>query len=362
MPRAEEYGSSSGSMGVTSVTASLPLNSSGGSTPNISLSGVVGVANGGTGSATGSAASLNNLPAAELVGNVPVGTLSVALSTPPAIGGTTPAAITGTTITATSQFSGSGAGLTGLPGAQITGNVPVAAITQALTTPPAIGGTTPAAGTFTVLVGTSRIETPTVGTSAATQHALPSGTGDLVSTDATQGLSNKSLGSNLAAGGFKVTGLGTPTAASSDAATAAYAEAQKTGSIVTLATAPTNATWAFGEYIGITSLVTGSNNSPTTITAWCAPVAGTLKKFRLQSTIDSSVALTFGVYKGNDGVSYAATAVSMVLAPSSLSATDLSTSVSVAAGDCILISGDASNDFVIPAGYSATVVAQFVPT
>lgn len=92
MPRAEEYGSSSGSMGVTSVTASLPLNSSGGSTPNISLSGVVGVANGGTGSATGSAASLNNLPAAELVGNVPVGTLSVALSTPPAIGGTTPAA------------------------------------------------------------------------------------------------------------------------------------------------------------------------------------------------------------------------------------------------------------------------------
>lgn len=183
MPRAEEYGSSSGSMGVTSVTASLPLNSSGGSTPNISLSGVVGVANGGTGSATGSAASLNNLPAAELVGNVPVGTLSVALSTPPAIGGTTPAAITGTTITATSQFSGSGAGLTGLPGAQITGNVPVAAITQALTTPPAIGGTTPAAGTFTVYVdgsvatGTARQLRYTSATaSGSTAGLLPAAT------------------------------------------------------------------------------------------------------------------------------------------------------------------------------------------
>lgn len=48
------------------------------------------------------------------------------------------------------------------------------------------------------------------------------------------------LGVNLAAGGFKVTGLGTPTAASSDAATASYAEAQKTGSVVVLATVAQN--------------------------------------------------------------------------------------------------------------------------
>jgi len=38
--------------GVTSVTASAPLASSGGATPNISLTGVVPIANGGTGSAT----------------------------------------------------------------------------------------------------------------------------------------------------------------------------------------------------------------------------------------------------------------------------------------------------------------------
>src|SRR5439155_14904706 len=37
---------------ITAVTASSPLASSGGSTPNISLSGVVAIANGGTGSST----------------------------------------------------------------------------------------------------------------------------------------------------------------------------------------------------------------------------------------------------------------------------------------------------------------------
>jgi hypothetical protein len=41
-----------GSGGVSNVTASVPLASSGGATPNISLTGVVPIANGGTGSAT----------------------------------------------------------------------------------------------------------------------------------------------------------------------------------------------------------------------------------------------------------------------------------------------------------------------
>jgi hypothetical protein len=47
-----------GGGGITSVTASMPLSASGGTTPNISLSGIVGLANGGTGanlSATGGA-------------------------------------------------------------------------------------------------------------------------------------------------------------------------------------------------------------------------------------------------------------------------------------------------------------------
>ena len=47
-----------GTGAVSDVTASLPLFSSGGSTPNISLSGALPIANGGTGNITGAAVSL----------------------------------------------------------------------------------------------------------------------------------------------------------------------------------------------------------------------------------------------------------------------------------------------------------------
>lgn len=47
---------------------------------------------------------------------------------------------------------------------------------------------------------------------------LPDLTGTVMLRDATETISNKTLGSNLAAGGYKVTGLGSPTA-DADAAT-----------------------------------------------------------------------------------------------------------------------------------------------
>lgn len=50
---------SADSAGVTSVSADAPLSSSGGSTPNISLTGVVDVAHGGTGASTASGARTN---------------------------------------------------------------------------------------------------------------------------------------------------------------------------------------------------------------------------------------------------------------------------------------------------------------
>lgn len=43
--------------------------------PAANITGVVAIANGGTGSATGSAAGLNNIPGAEIVGTIPVGVL-----------------------------------------------------------------------------------------------------------------------------------------------------------------------------------------------------------------------------------------------------------------------------------------------
>jgi hypothetical protein len=63
---------------VTTVTASAPLASSGGATPDISLTGIVPVANGGTG-----------LAAPGVVGNVLTSTGAVWVSSPSAGGGTT---------------------------------------------------------------------------------------------------------------------------------------------------------------------------------------------------------------------------------------------------------------------------------
>jgi hypothetical protein len=80
--------------GVTSVSASAPLASSGGTTPNLSLTGTVAVANGGTGAANASAAR-TNLGAAARGANSDITSLS-ALTTPlsAAQGGTGQAALT----------------------------------------------------------------------------------------------------------------------------------------------------------------------------------------------------------------------------------------------------------------------------
>lgn len=73
-----------------------------------------------------------------------------------------------------------------VPAALLTGNVAQARISTAL----AAGGV-PISGT--VLTASTRVDVPSIGTSSGTQHALPSGTGDVVTTDASQTLTNKTI-------------------------------------------------------------------------------------------------------------------------------------------------------------------------
>lgn len=118
---------------IVSVTGIAPIGVSPGVAPVVSLSGVVDVAHGGTGSATGDASSLTNLPAAQLTGDAPLAALATALAA---------------------------------------GGDPIRA---------------------TVLTATTRVDAPTIGTSSATQHALPSGTADLLSADSSITITNKTI-------------------------------------------------------------------------------------------------------------------------------------------------------------------------
>ena len=88
---------------------------------------------------------------------------------PPAIGSTTPAAITGTTVASTSQFSGPGTGLTGTAGSlNIGGNAATASnanqlLSKTWAIPAALGSTTPAAVTGTTVTATSQFSGPGTG-------------------------------------------------------------------------------------------------------------------------------------------------------------------------------------------------------
>ncbi len=114
-----------GSGTVTSVSATAPITSSGGATPNLVMPAATTSVNGyltstdwttfnnkgsGTVTSVGGTGTVNGLTLTGTVttsGNLTLGgTLS--LASPPAIGGTTPAAITGTTITATKYVGVSG--------------------------------------------------------------------------------------------------------------------------------------------------------------------------------------------------------------------------------------------------------------
>ena len=117
---------------VTSVTGTAPVVSSGGNTPAISMPAATTSVNGyltstdwttfnnktsntGTVTSVGGTGTVNGLTLTGTVttsGNLTLGG-TLDLSSPPAIGGTTASAITGTTITANTQFSGAGTGLTG---------------------------------------------------------------------------------------------------------------------------------------------------------------------------------------------------------------------------------------------------------
>ena len=167
----------------------------------------------------------------------------------------------------------------------------------------------------------------------------------------------------LSMGGNKITGLGSPTASSTEAATASFAEAAaaaaKSGSVVTLVSYGQLTTWLANNYAGPFGISEGAyfaaENGPI---PWKAPCAGTLKNFRLQAVYTNGVTTNATAYKSTESSSpvYSSTAVIIPVA-SGVAFGVYAGSLAVAEGDLLLF--QLSQSWATPA---MIVTAQFIPT
>jgi hypothetical protein len=118
---------------------------------------------------------------------------------------------------------------------------------KTLTAPTVAGGTL--SGTVT--------NSGTVSGGTVNATTLQQGGVQAVTTTGTQTVSNKTLGSNLAAGGFKITGLADPTA-SGDAATKNYTDTGMTSQVVAAAASASAAAGSASAASGSASAASGS--------------------------------------------------------------------------------------------------------
>ena len=123
-------------------------------------------------------------------------------------------------------------------------------------------------------------------------------TGTVVLRDATETLTNKTittgtLGSNLAAGGFKITGLGTPTTGT-DAVTKTYADANVAAAATSAASAATSASSAATS---ASSAATSAGTATTQATAASTSASSAATSASSAATSASSSLATYNTYK-----------------------------------------------------------------
>jgi hypothetical protein len=184
-------------------------------------------------------------------------------------------------------------------GSAVVGTTDAQTLTNKTLTSPAISGAT-VSGTTT--------NSGTISGGTVNPTTLQQGGVQAVTTTGTQTVSNKTLGSNLAGGGFKVTGLADPSA-SGDAATKNYTDTAMTSQVVQAAASASAAA-------GSASAASGSASAASTSASAAATSASASQTSRLASEAARDLSLT---YSGNS-LTYAAAA--------SVSATSASTSAS----------------------------------
>jgi hypothetical protein len=198
------------------------------------------------------------------------------------------------------------------------------------------------------------------GTGTHALHGLASGDGSVVGTTATQSLSNKTLASDLAAGGFKVTGLATPTA-SGDAATKNYVDtspnapaAQAATSAASAATSATAAaTSATSAAASATAAATSATSSAASATAANTSAVNALS----YSTSASTSATAAATSATSAAVSATAAATSATSAAASATAAATSATSAAAYVSTVAASATAAATSANSAATSATSAA-----
>ena len=191
-------------------------------------------------------------------------------------------------------------------GSAVVGTTDAQTLTNKTLTSPAISGAT-VSGTTT--------NSGTISGGTVNPTTLQQGGVQAVTTTGTQTVSNKTLGSNLAAGGFRVTGLADPSA-SGDAATKNYTDTAMTSQVVQAAASASAAA-------GSASAASGSASSASTSASAAATSASASQTSRLASEAARDLSLT---YSGNSLASAAAASVSATAAAGSASGASVSAS------------------------------------
>lgn len=235
----------------------------------------------------------------------------------------------------TGSATGDASSLTNLPAAQLTGSAPLASIATAL----AAGG---GAVKGTVVTATTRVESPTIGTASGTQHALPAGTADLLSADSTATVTNKTLTAPVINGAVSGTiTVATPSTGTAQPATALYAEtvaaAAKTGGGAPTFYLTAAQFYTANGYFGFTG--DGSSTTATAIAPWRVPAAGVLRDLTFYAPANAPSTLHFLLYRAttaSTSPTYSATTLDATVTIGTNTGADNAHTVSVNAGDLIL--------------------------
>lgn len=206
------------------------------------------------------------------------------------------------------------------------------------------------------LVGTQTLTNKTITSPSISSPTFSGTTAGTVTIGGTP-----TLGVNLDAGGFKVINLASPTAGSTNAATAAYAEAQKTGGSVDFSL-NLSTSWNLATYLGKagdTPMTSATSSVP-----WRVPCNGTIKNLTVYGKNDTTSGPLPTVVRCNDATQtvpvYIATTVKCTVSTGGAHVCEDTThSQAVNKGDLILILND-GNTWSSPGGITASF--QFIPT